>query len=153
MNRLAARLDPCVNWFKLLARTKGRILWVFPALLLVGYLVSLRVGDVGAGFLDRFHERSSNAPLLADARRLNLDYEQVAAKPRDFVGKPVVWCVNTPSAGHSYVAGRPAWPVALNGSFEEYRTNSGTASYCWNVLAVVTGYEGGLIQLRPVERL
>ncbi len=153
MTALAARLDPCVNWFKLLARTKGRVLWLFPALLLAGYLASLRAGDVAGGFLDRFHERSVNAPLLARARALNLDYETVAAAPRSYVGKPVVWCVDTPAANASYVSSRPSWPVALNGSFDEYRTNSGTGSYCFNVLAVITGFEHGLIQLRPVEKL
>jgi hypothetical protein len=154
MTELAARLDPCVNWFKLLARTKGRILWLFPALLLAGYLASLRFGDAASGFLDRFHERSSNAPLLAEARGLNLGYERVLAEPKSYVGKPVVWCVDTPAVNVSYVAGRPGWPVALNGSYDEYRTNGGgSASYCFKVLAVITGFERGLIQLRPVEKL
>jgi hypothetical protein len=150
MTGLAARLDPCVNWFKLLSRTKGRILWLFPALLLAGYLVSLRYGDAAVGFWERFRERDSNAPLLTEARALDLDYERVLAKPEAYVGKPVVWCVDTPSANASYVAGRPAWPVALHGEYEEYRTNPG---HCLSVLAVITGFESGQIQLRAVERL
>ncbi|MFI5348954.1 MAG: hypothetical protein ACHQ2Z_05380 [Elusimicrobiota bacterium] len=72
MTAWAARLDPCVNWFKLLARSKGRILWLFPALLLAGYLASL----LGSNPIDNFRAHSSmrraNAPLLAEARGLNL---------------------------------------------------------------------------------
>jgi hypothetical protein len=41
MTALARRLDPCVNWFNLLYRTKGRILWIFPALLFVGYMLAM----------------------------------------------------------------------------------------------------------------
>ena len=153
MTAIAARLDPCVNWFKLLARTKGRILWFFPALLLAGYLASLRYGDVGAGFLERSRERDANAPLLAEARALDLNYEKVLAEPRAYTGKPIVWCVTTFAPNVSYVAGRPAWPVALNGSFDEYRTMGDSGGHCLDVLAVITGFERGLIQLKPVEKL
>ena len=153
MTALAARLDPCVNWFKLVARTKGRILWLFPLALFVGYLCALSLGNPISGFLERRQELHTNASLLAEARGLNLGYEKVLAQPEAFAGKPVVWCVTTPVANASYVSGRPAWPVALNGSFEEYKTN-GVASGggCIDVLAVITGFEHGLIQLRPVEK-
>jgi len=100
----------------------------------------------------RRSERRANASLLAEARRLNLDYEKVLADPKAYVGKPVAWCISTTAANSSFVAGRPAWPVALNGSFDDYRTNTGSASYCLDVLAVITGFEHGLIQLRPVEK-
>lgn len=153
MNDLARRLDPCANWFRLLARTKGRILWVFPVGLLAAYLGVLSRGRLLSDLMDRFHQRGANAPLLAEARSLDLDYEAVAARPAAFVGKPVVWCVDTPSAGRSYVSGRPSWPVALNAPFEDYRTNPTTGGYCYKVLAVVTGFQDGLIQLRAVEKL
>jgi len=41
LSGFAARLDPCVNWFKLLAATRGRILWIFPIVLLGAYLGAL----------------------------------------------------------------------------------------------------------------
>ena len=72
MGDLASRLDPCVNWFKLLVRTKGRILWLFPALLLAGCVLAVAYGSPLSGFVDRFNQRRLNAPLLAEARGLNL---------------------------------------------------------------------------------
>lgn len=153
MTALAARLDPCVNWFKLLARTKGRVLWLFPIALLGAYLCSLAGVNPVGGFFERRSELQANAPLLAEARALNLDYEQVLAKPEAYAGKPVVWCVNLPAANVSYVSGRPSWPVALSGS-EEYRLNGeGSGHHCMNVLAVIAGSERGLILLRPIEKL
>ena len=154
LKKLVARLDPCVNWFKLLARTKGRILWIFPALLFVGYLVALHGGSPAVDFLDLLRQRNSNSSLLTEARSLNLDYEQVLANPRAYVGKPVAWCVSTRQDG-SYVSDRPAWPVALKGpfDFEEYRSDHDETNHCLDVLAVIAGFERGLIQLHPLERL
>jgi hypothetical protein len=153
MIALAARLDPCVNWFRLLARTKGRILWIFPAALMVGYLLALSTSAPLNHFLDRLGARRINAPLLAQARSLRLDYEKAAADPKAAVGKPVVWCVDMPASDTAYVSGRPSWPVAFNASFDDYRTNSSSGGYCRTVLAVITGFEKGLLQLRPVEQL
>jgi hypothetical protein len=153
MTALAARLDPCVNWFKLLVRTRGRVLWLFPAALAAVYLWSLAGGNPIGGFFERRAELRANAPLLAEARALNLDYEQVLAKPASYAGKPVLWCVTTYAPDTSYVLGRPGWRVALNGSFDEYKTSGNSGGHCLDVLAVITGFERGLIQLRPVEKL
>ncbi|MFI5346248.1 MAG: hypothetical protein ACHQ51_07730 [Elusimicrobiota bacterium] len=150
MNAIARRLDPCANWFRLVSRTHGRILWLFPALLFVGWLAAVRENLLTPDWMKEHYIYDVNAPLSRQARELNLDYEAVLVKPGDFIGKPVVWCVDTPAAKSSYVSGRPSWPVALNGEYDVYRTNPG---HCLNVLAVITGFENGLIQLRPVERL
>jgi hypothetical protein len=152
MTALAARLDPCVNWFKLVARTRGRILWLFPAAMIAGYLGALALGTPIGGFLERRQELRANASLLSEARVLNLDYERVQAQPQAFAGKPVVWCVTTPATNLSYVSGRPAWPVALNGPVSEYGTTGGSGGHCVDVLAVIAGFEHGLIQLRPIEK-
>ena len=84
-----------------------------------------------------------------------MTYEQVLAQPSAYVGKPVVWCLNTPPEGNSFVSSRQGWPVALSGSREEYMTtnNGGSAGYCFDVLAVIAGFERGVIQLRPVEKI
>lgn len=147
-----ARFDPCVNWFRVVARTKGRILWIFPTVLLAAYIGALWRGTPLRDLQAYFHQRRANAPLLTEARALKIDYEQVLAKPAAYVGKPVVWCIDTPVTGNSYVSGRASWAVALNGASGDYLTNSGSAGYCWNVLAVVTGFENGRVQLRPVEK-
>jgi hypothetical protein len=146
MTAIAVRLDPCVNWFKLLARTKGRILWAFPLLLLAGYLIALSAGNPIGGFFERRAESREHAALLSEARALNLDYETVLARPQVYLGKPVLWCIDRPSSDLSYVSGRPAWPVALSGPYEY------VGGRCRDTLAVITGSESGLIRLRPVER-
>ena len=154
MTTLIQRLDPCAAWFRALARTRGAILWIFPVLLLGAYLGSLQPGSVLLGFKSRLSQRWENRPLLAEARRLNLDYEQVLAKPVAYVGKPVVWCVDTPAKDHSFVAGRPGWVVALTGRSEDYTTMAAASGgYCLNLLAVIDGFERGVVRLRPVERL
>jgi len=152
MKNLAQRLDPCVNWFRLLARTKGRILWVFPAVLFVGFVIAVRGNHPLLSFLERRDIRKANSPLWAEAKRLDLGYEQVRADPAAMVGKPVVWCINTP-AEVSYVAFRPEWSVVWTNRTQGERTNSGTASYCLKTLAVVEGVDRGAVRLRFVERL
>ncbi|MFI5360779.1 MAG: hypothetical protein ACHQ49_02315 [Elusimicrobiota bacterium] len=153
MTGIAARLDPCLNWFRVLARTRGRILWIFPALLLVGYVVALRHGDPIGGFFYRFSEKNTNTPLLRQARELNLGYEQVVAKPQDYVGKPVVWCVASGDGRSGFVATRQTWPIAWTDPSDKLKTDIGSHGWCWNMLAVIEGVEQGIVKLRPVERI
>ncbi len=155
MTALAARLDPCANWFKLLARTKGRILWLFPIALLCAYLAALSrtEGHPFSGFIERRSESRANAPLLAQARGLNLDYEQVLAKPEAFAGKPVVWCVASGDGRSGFVSTRQIWPIIWTVPSDDLKSEIGSHGWCWNVLAVIEGTERGVVQLRPVERL
>lgn len=153
MTALARRLDPCVNWFKLLARTQGRVLWLFPALLLAGYVASVRWPEALGGLGWRLSSRVANGPLLDEARRLGLDYDHVAADPAAAVGKPVVWCVSSNDGEHGAVDGKPAMSVVWTYPSELLKTNGGSHGYCWKELAVVTGVDRGAVLLRPVERL
>lgn len=154
MTALARRLDPCVNWFKLLARTQGRILWLFPALLLTAYLATLDWGGVGMNLRDRLGTVSVNSSLRAEARRLDLDFDRVVADPAAAVGKPVVWCVDSFDGRTGFVNGRQSelvvWTVP---SPDELKSSPGVKGYCLKTLAVVTGVERGVPQLRLVEKL
>lgn len=153
MTAIARRLDPCVNWFKLLARTQGRVLWLFPALLAFGWLASVYWADALDGLSWRLSDRSANAALRAEARRLGLDFDRVVADPAAATGKPVAWCVSSNDGEHGSVDEKAAMPVVWSQPSELLKTNNGSHGYCWKELAVVVGVDRGAVVLRPVERL
>jgi hypothetical protein len=154
MTAIARRLDPCLNWFRVLSKTQGRILWIFPAALLAGYLLAVtREGNPADGFLYRFSQNRVNAPLLREARGLNLSYARAAADPAAAAGKPVVWCVNGETADAGFVDSRQTQLASWTPPSDELKMGRGSNGYCWNVLAVVQGVERGVVKLRIVERL
>ncbi|MCX5796465.1 MAG: hypothetical protein NTY77_13310 [Elusimicrobia bacterium] len=85
----------------------------------------------------RHEEQKSLSPQAALAYRLDLTYEQVAAKPQDFVGKPVVWCVDHPDPNVSFLEGRPSQPLVWSNDEAVLRT--GPKGHCTRMLAVVEG--------------
>lgn len=133
MRDLARRLDPCVNWFRLLARTKGRILWVFPAALALAFLWVTPWGDVVWNFNSNALPKA-DAALVAEARRLNLSYETVAANPRAHAGRPVIWCLSQ-DEGRTYVDGRTGWLVEIAGPVP--KAASWRGSRCLSIVAVI----------------
>ncbi|MBI3563818.1 MAG: hypothetical protein HY079_01320 [Elusimicrobia bacterium] len=153
MTAIARRLDPCVNWFKLLARTNGRILWLFPALLLAGYVASVRWPEALGGLGWSLSARSSNAPLLSEARRLGLGYGAVLDAPAAAIGKPVAWCVDSFDGRMGFVDGRQTAPVEWTVPSADLKSSPGAYGYCLKTLSVVTGVERGVPQLRFVEKL
>ncbi len=153
MTVLAARLDPCVNWFKWIARMRRHIFLILSAALLAGYIASLSRTNWVGGLRTQAVLREANAPLLAEARRLNLDFDRVVADPDFAVGKPVVWCVDSHDGRTGFVASRQNWPVVWRDPSDTLQTNNGSYAYCWSFLAVVEGVDRGVVKLRPVERL
>lgn len=84
----------------------------------------------------RREEVKALSPQEALAYKLALSYEQVAASPQEFAGKPVVWCVDHPDPGVSYLEGRPSQPVGWSNEKDVPRT-SGRGGHCLKMLAVV----------------
>lgn len=153
MTAIARRLDPCVNWFRLLARTNGRVLWAFPAALLVLYLLSTNWGTAGLGFQEVFAGRHMNAAMLSEARRLDLSYDRVVADPAAAAGKPVAWCVDSFDGKAGFVEGRQTEPVVWAYPSQDLKSSPGAYGYCLKTLSVVVGVERGVPQLRLVEKL
>jgi hypothetical protein len=153
MTALAARLDPCVNWFKLVARTRGRILWAFPAALFVGYLVSVNWPGAFAALASSRDDRSANVSDLTEARRLDLGYGAVLANPAAAVGKPVTWCVDSFDGAHGFVQSRQTDLVLWTNPSPELKSDPGAYGYCVKTLAVVEGVEAGVVRLRLLEKL
>ena len=112
---------------------------------LVGILVALLPWETAftwlAGRFDlaraRHEEQKSLSPQAALAYRLKLSYEQVSARPQDFVGKPVIWCVDHPDVGvRAYLEGRPSQPLAFSNSGALPPTGS-RGGHCVKMLAVI----------------
>jgi len=96
---------------------------------------------------DRKEERKAWSPQIALAARLQLSYEQVAARPRDFMGKPVVWCVD--HHGASYLDGRPSLPVSWSNDEQVPVTSD---RHCEKMLAVIEDSDGEGVLLRYLGR-
>ena len=85
----------------------------------------------------RHVEQKSLSLQVALADRLRISYEQVAARPQDFAGKPVAWCVDHPDAGeHAYLEGRPSQLLAFS-NWRALPTTGGRGGHCVKMLAVV----------------
>lgn len=153
---LARRLDPCVAWFRVHARTRGAIMWAFPGLLLGGWLGAV-FGPEGMPLHGPFELRASrlaNAPLLSEARRLGLTHDTVTADPAAALGKPVAWCVGSVDGERGRVGNRAIWPVLWSARSPELRTNiGGSAGYCFETLAIVEAVQSGVVRLRLVQKL
>ena len=93
------------------------------------------------------------ADRIAEAKRLDLSYSAVAASPDSFAGRPVIWCIDSPSATSSYVAGRPSWPVALTARTDQYLTQVSPGGYCIKVLGEIVGRVDGQLLLRPLVKI
>ena len=136
MTALVARLDPCVNWMKLVSSTHGRILWIFPAVLVGGYLWSVNWGDALSGLSEQRFHRAANSSLLGEARRLGLGFEAVISNPAQAIGKPVMWCVSSKDGEHGFVDEKATMPVVWMLPSENLRTSLGSYGYCWKELAI-----------------
>jgi len=84
----------------------------------------------------RHEEVKVLSPRAALAYKLALPYEQVAASPQEHAGKPVVWCVDHPEPGVSYLDGRPSQPVRWSNE-RDVPSTSGRGGHCVKMLAVV----------------
>jgi len=121
---------------------------------LVGILVALLPWEAALTWLaGRFElvcfqreEVKALSPQAALAYKLNLSYDAVAANPREYAGKPVVWCVDHPDPGVSFLEGRPSQPLVWSNDEAVLRT--GPKGHCAKMLAVVEGAGPKGVQLR-----
>ena len=91
----------------------------------------------------RHEERKVCSPQVMLAYRLKLSYEEVAANPHKYAGKPVVWCVD--HSGVSYLEGRPSQTLSWSNEQAVPHTSD---RHCEKMLAVVeeSGSEGVLLR-------
>lgn len=104
------------------------------------------------GIIEHYRERSVEketlTSVLAEAKRLDLTFPQVAVAHPACAGKPVYWEITAISSSISYAAGRPAWPIvwtnpeSLRGSWSTMGTNART-----RLLARVAAVNDGAVYL------
>ncbi len=92
--------------------------------------------------------RRAVAPLVEQAKLWPMTYETAEA------GKPVVWCVDHPAKGVSYLSGRQSQPLVWSNDAQVPITNGGgSSSWCADVVAVVEGRVPQGVKLRFVQQL
>ena len=96
----------------------------------------------------RHEERKVLSPQVELAYRLKLTYDQVMARPQDFIDKPVVWCVDHPDLGVSFLEGRPSQPLIWSNDPAVLRT--GPKGHCSKMLASVEGAGPTGVRLRYI---
>jgi hypothetical protein len=88
------------------------------AILMAGfyaYVVDWR--EVAASLIAGQPSYPVDPALLAEAKRLGLEYEAVSANPSLFAGKPVLWClVRDEHTWRPVVDGNINWPVDVPGA-------------------------------------
>ncbi|MFA6002707.1 MAG: hypothetical protein WC881_01420 [Elusimicrobiota bacterium] len=125
----------------------GVLVGVFLAVMPWGHLARF-LGSRAGKVQERHQERIGMEPRIQEASSLNLTYEQISAQPLAYGGKYVLWCVDHPSAGTSFLEGRPAQPLVWSND-EQLPINSVTSGgRCTRVLALVEGTGPAGVQLR-----
>lgn len=120
-------------------RRQGRAFALGAGCGIVVAVLALWLPQVWVGFLDRRQEREALAPFVREARDLALTYGAVAIAGKALADKPVVWCVDTTSAGHAYHSGRPSEPIVWENGDAVPRNSPTTGGRCTTVVAVVVG--------------
>lgn len=127
---------------------------VIPGVLLILVFLQIRWVQVASNFGERRSQIHMLRPLVERARREPVTYEQALAAPTAFAGRPVVWCVDHPSTGASFLDGRPlSW--VNDGDAEKNLPTNGptTGGRCTTVVAVIEGAKTGKLALRYVGLL
>lgn len=111
------------------------------AMLLLGaaFLRVMPVMELVDGFGRRRAERNGLAGFIAQAKREPVDYDAARADPGAFKGRPVVWCVDHPAAGVSYLSGRPSQPLAWSDEVRLPKNSPTTGGRCDLVVATIEG--------------
>lgn len=92
-------------------------------------------GSLAAGRVKNHHP--ADPALLAEAKKLALDYETVAAAPQAYAGKPVAWCITEEySTKRTMVRSNGGWIVNLTGSPLPGVYNA-RMSHCVEMLAAI----------------
>ncbi|MBI5882560.1 MAG: hypothetical protein HZB91_05595 [Elusimicrobia bacterium] len=95
------------------------------------------LATVAARFMVHRGQRAALGPLIEEAQRLGLDYQTILRDPMGHVGQPVVWCVDHPSWGNAYLAGKPSEPLVLENE-SAFPINSPTSGgTCTTVVATI----------------
>ncbi len=104
--------------------------------------VFLRVMPVPAlleGWGQRRAERAALEEFIARAKREPVDYEAARADPKAFHGRPVVWCVDHPASGYSYLSGKPSQPLSWTNAARVPLNSPVQGGRCDLVVASVEG--------------
>lgn len=120
--------------------------------LVVGVPSLVAVSFGAAGLATTPRAEPVDAALLAEARRLDLDYVTVAAAPHRYLGKPVLWClIKDMNSGRVVVGGNLSQPVAVSGA-DLPPMATARMGLCRDTLAVVVEGEDAGVALRHVGR-
>ena len=123
---------------------------------LAGFLLALLPWEgMVLGVLDmagqarlRSMERRALSTMVKEAYRHKLSYDEIAEQPEDFTGRHVVWCVDHPARGVSYLNGRPSQPLVWVNEDELPVNSPVNGGRCTTVLAVVKGAGPRGVRLR-----
>jgi len=82
--------EPVFRWFKIIAASVLIVLAALPLIALI---------------LEHGKKTAPYAPLLSEAKELDLDFDQAVKDPDKYIGKPVVWCVQNRSKNEVFYRG------------------------------------------------
>lgn len=132
---------------------KAGLLCALAVLFAAGWAYSVDWGLVASSFSYGRPDYHIDAAVLAEAKKLGLDYDVVAAEPSKYAGKPVIWClVKELPSDRVYVDGNIGWAVNMpGGSFNPVATARMGA--CKKTLAVIEKSTGPGVHLAFLAHL
>lgn len=101
------------------------------------FLKVIPVLEIVEGARRRHAEKSALQTYISRAKSEPVEYDAARADPSAFKGRPVVWCVDHPAAGFSYLAGRPDRPLSWSDETRLPKNSPTTGGRCDLVVATV----------------
>lgn len=121
-------------------------------LMILGAAIAPPLARLWSQLTERSDARASLGSLIETARRQPVDYDALRADPAAFKDRPVLWCVDHPASGVSYLAGKPSRPLAWSNDSELPLNSPTGGGRCTELVAVLEGARAGVPLLRFVGR-
>lgn len=116
---------------------KAGLLCAVAVVLAAGWAYSVNWSEVGASLATARPTYTYDPAVLAEAKKLDLDYDTVSANPSAYAGKPVLWClVKQMGTDRPFVNGNMSWIVDMQGGAVE-AVPTGRMAVCKPTLARV----------------
>lgn len=112
---------------------------VFAGARVAGIAAALLAAGIWAGswyptFKAGREEARRIAPMMEEARRLNLDYDKVLSGGDAYIGKYVLWCVQNVSEDHVFFIGGESGRLAVSNYWEMPRFTGNKHNSCAEML-------------------
>jgi len=122
-------------------RGRLRAYGILAGTVVAGFIIAGWLVDAAPGFQQRRIQKSTIAPLLAEARKLKLTYDEILLDPDKAMGRPALWCIQYRGEEGVFYNGDPGKKLFLVPSSKMPPVPGYKHEACREMLVVVAGFK------------